>query len=106
VAAILVRSGRTGYMASIRGVSKGVDQWTAGGIPISMLFNMETRHGHLKPVIQKALVELEGPAFKALVASRSAWELEDAFIYPGPIQYFGPTEVCDAITKTLELEQG
>ncbi len=106
VAAILVRSGKTGYMASIRGVSKGIEQWSPGGIPITMLFNMETRHGHLKPVIQKALVELEGPAFKALTASRSQWEIEDAFIYPGPIQYFGPAEVCDVITKTLELEQG
>jgi pyrophosphate--fructose-6-phosphate 1-phosphotransferase len=106
VAAILVRSGRTGYMASIRNVSKGPDHWTAGGIPITMMFNMEQRHGHLKPVIQKALVELEGPAFKALAQSRSKWEVEDAFIYPGPIQYFGPSEVCDAITKTLELEQG
>ncbi len=106
VAAVLVRSGKTGYMASIRGVSKGIDQWAAGGIPITMLFNMETRHGHLKPVIQKALVDLAGPAFRALKASQAKWELEDAFIYPGPIQYFGPTEVCDAITKTLELEQG
>ncbi|HKP95931.1 MAG TPA: diphosphate--fructose-6-phosphate 1-phosphotransferase [Fibrobacteria bacterium] len=106
VAAILVRNGRTGYMASIRNVSKGVDQWSAGGIPITMMFNMEQRHGHLKPVIQKALVELEGPAFKALVQSRAQWEIQDAFIYPGPIQYFGPAEVCDAITKTLELEQG
>jgi pyrophosphate--fructose-6-phosphate 1-phosphotransferase len=106
VAAILVRSGRTGYMASIRNVSKGPDQWTAGGIPITMMFNMEQRHGHLKPVIQKALVELEGPAMKALLANRAKWEVEDAFVYPGPIQYFGPSEVCDAITKTLELEQG
>jgi pyrophosphate--fructose-6-phosphate 1-phosphotransferase len=106
VAAILVRNRRTGYMASIRHISKGPDQWVAGGIPITMMFNMEQRHGHLKPVIQKALVELEGPAFKALAANRSKWELEDAFIYPGPIQYFGPSEVCDAITKTLELEQG
>ncbi len=106
VAAVLVKSGRTGYMASIRNVSKGVDQWAAGGIPISMMFNMEQRHGHRKPVIQKALVELEGPAFKALAAGRSRWEIEDAFIYPGPIQYFGPSEVSDAITQTLELEQG
>lgn len=106
VAAVLVDNGKTGYMASIRGVSKGVDEWQAGGIPISMLFNMEMRHGHQKPVIQKALVDLEGPAFKALVKSRATWALEDAFIYPGPIQYFGPSEVCDAITKTLELEQG
>ena len=106
VAAILIRSGRTGYMASIRNVSKGVDQWSAGGIPITMMFNMEQRHGKQKPVIQKALVDLEGPAFKSLTAGRAQWELEDAFIYPGPIQYFGPSEVCDAITKTLELEQG
>jgi diphosphate-dependent phosphofructokinase len=106
VAALLVRSGRTGYMASIRNVSKGVDQWTAGGIPITMLFNMEQRHGKQKPVIQKALVDLDGPAFKALLAGRAKWEVEDAFIYPGPIQYFGPSEVCDAITKTLSLEQG
>ncbi|MEO6097117.1 MAG: diphosphate--fructose-6-phosphate 1-phosphotransferase [Fibrobacteria bacterium] len=106
VAAILVRSGRTGYMASIRNLSKGIDQWSAGGIPITMMFNMEQRHGHLKPVIQKALVELDGPAFKALLKSRAEWEVQDAFIYPGPIQYFGPSEVCDAITKTLELEQG
>jgi pyrophosphate--fructose-6-phosphate 1-phosphotransferase len=106
VAAILVRSRKTGYMASIRNVSKGPDQWIAGGIPITMMFNMEQRHGHLKPVIQKALVELEGPAFKALLANRARWEVEDAFVYPGPIQYFGPSEVCDAITKTLELEQG
>lgn len=106
VAAILIRSGRTGYMASIRHVSKGVDQWVAGGIPITMLFNMEQRHGKQKPVIQKALVDLDGPAFKALATGRAQWEIEDAFIYPGPIQYFGPSEVCDAITKTLELEQG
>lgn len=106
VAAILVRNGRTGYMASIRNVSQGVDQWAAGGVPITMMFNMESRHGKLKPVIQKALVELEGPAFKALVAGRSQWEVADSFVYPGPIQYFGPSEVCDAITQTLALERG
>lgn len=106
VAALLIRSGLTGYMASIRNVSKGVDQWSAGGIPITMLFNMEQRHGKQKPVIQKALVDLEGPAMKALLAGRPKWEVEDAFVYPGPIQYFGPSEVCDAITKTLALEQG
>ena len=106
VAALLIRSGRTGYMASIRNISKGVDQWQAGGIPITMLFNMEQRHGKQKPVIQKALVDLQGPAMKALEAGRSKWEVEDAFVYPGPIQYFSPSEVCDAITKTLALEQG
>jgi diphosphate-dependent phosphofructokinase len=104
VAALLIRNGKTGYIASIRQVSQGVDQWQAGGIPITMLFNMESRHGKLKPVIQKALVELDGPAFKAFAAARGAWEVEDAFVYPGPIQYFGPSEVCDAITHTLELE--
>lgn len=104
VAAILIRNGKTGYMASIRRVSQGVDQWQAGGIPITMLFNMESRHGKLKPVIQKALVELNAPAFKAFAAKRGEWEIEDAFVYPGPIQYFGPTEVCDAITQTLTLE--
>lgn len=106
VAGVLIRNGKTGYMASIRNLSKGPANWIAGGIPITMLFNMEQRHGKLKPVIQKALVELDSPAFKELVAHRDAWAVEDAFLFPGPIQYFGPAEVCDAITKTLELEQG
>jgi diphosphate-dependent phosphofructokinase len=104
VAAVLIRNGKTGYMASIRKVSRGVDQWEAGGIPITMLFNMESRHGKLKPVIQKALVDLKGPAFQTFAAERKSWEVQDAFVYPGPIQYFGPTEVCDAITQTLALE--
>ncbi len=106
VAGVLIQNGKTGYMASIRNLSKGPANWIAGGIPITMLFNMEQRHGKLKPVIQKALVELDSPAFKELVAHRDAWAVEDAFLFPGPIQYFGPAEVCDAITKTLELEQG
>ena len=106
VAAVLIRNGLTGYMASIRNLSKGPANWVAGGIPITMLFNMESRHGRLKPVIQKALVELTSPAFKELVKHRDAWEVEDAYLFPGPIQYFGPAEICDAITKTLELEQG
>ncbi len=106
VAGVLIRNGKTGYMASIRNLSKGPANWIAGGIPITMLFNMEQRHGKLKPVIQKALVELDSPAFKELVKNRDAWETEDAYLFPGPIQYFGPAEVCDAITKTLELEQG
>jgi pyrophosphate--fructose-6-phosphate 1-phosphotransferase len=106
VAGVLIRNGKTGYMASIRNLSKGPANWIAGGIPITMLFNMEQRHGKLKPVIQKALVELDSPAFKEFVKHRDAWETEDAYLFPGPIQYFGPAEVCDAITKTLELEQG
>lgn len=106
VAAVLIRSGKTGYMASIRNLSQGPAKWAAGGIPITMLFNMESRHGRLKPVIQKALVELASPAFKELVKHRDAWAVEDAYLFPGPIQYFGPAEICDAITKTLELERG
>jgi pyrophosphate--fructose-6-phosphate 1-phosphotransferase len=93
-------------MASIRNLSKGAENWVAGGIPITMLFNMEQRHGKLKPVIQKALVELDGPAFKELAKHRDAWAVEDAYLFPGPIQYFGPAEVCDAVTMTLELEGG
>lgn len=106
VAAVLIRAGKTGYMASIRNLSKGPANWVAGGIPITMLFNMEIRHGKPKPVIQKALVELDGPAFKELAKHRDAWAVEDAFLFPGPIQYFGPAEVCDAVTRTLELEGG
>ncbi len=106
VAAVLIRNGKTGYMASIRNLSKGIEQWEAGGIPITMLFNMESRHGKLKPVIQKALVELKGPAFLELVKHRAEWEIEDSYLFPGPIQYFGPSEICDAITKTLALEMG
>ncbi|HEX2613157.1 MAG TPA: diphosphate--fructose-6-phosphate 1-phosphotransferase [Fibrobacteria bacterium] len=106
VAAVLINNGKTGYMASIRNLSKGPANWVAGGIPITMLFNMEQRHGKLKPVIQKALVELDGPAFKELAKHRDAWAVEDAYLFPGPIQYFGPAEVCDAVTMTLELEGG
>jgi len=106
VAAVLIRDGKTGYMASMRNLSKGVENWEAGGVPITMLFNMELRHGKLKPVIQKALVDLKGPAFGELAEHRAAWEIEDAYLYPGPIQYFGPADICDAITKTLSLEMG
>jgi len=106
VAAVLIRNGKTGYMASIRNLSKGIDHWEAGGIPITMLFNMESRHGKMKPVIQKALVDLKGPAFAELVKHRGEWEIEDSYLFPGPIQYFGPSDVCDAITKTLALEMG
>jgi pyrophosphate--fructose-6-phosphate 1-phosphotransferase len=106
VAAVLIQGGRTGYMASIRNLSAGPAHWIAGGIPITMLFNMESRHGRLKPVIQKALVELDSPAFLEQVKHRDAWEVEDAYLFPGPIQYFGPAEVCDAITQTLTLEKG
>ncbi len=106
VAAVLIRNGKTGYMASIRNLSKGVDRWEAGGVPITMMFNMDSRHGKQMPVIQKALVDLKGPAFQELAKNRAVWEIEDAYLFPGPIQYFGPVDVSDAITKTLSLEMG
>ena len=80
-------------------------EWIAGGVPITMMMNMERRHGEMKPVIQKALVKLDGAPFKKFAACREAWAKETAYVYPGPIQYFGPTEVCDEPTKTLQLEQ-
>ncbi|MBP8789802.1 MAG: diphosphate--fructose-6-phosphate 1-phosphotransferase [Breznakibacter sp.] len=105
VAALLIGAGKTGYMASVRNLTKSADQWIAGGVPITMMMNMERRHGKLKPVIQKALVKLDGAPFRKLADHREEWALNTNYIYPGPIQYFGPSEVCDSCTKTLELEQ-
>lgn len=105
VGALLIGAGKTGYMASVRNLTKSADQWIAGGVPITMMMNMERRHGKMKPVIQKALVRLDGAPFKAFAASRDEWASKTSYVYPGPIQYFGPSEVCDATTKTLELEQ-
>ncbi len=104
-AAALIGAGKTGYMSSVRNTTKPADQWIAGGIPITMMMNMERRHGEDKPVIRKALVELEGAPFKFFAANRAEWAVKTAYVYPGPIQYFGPSEVCDLVTKTLELEQ-
>ena len=101
----LIAAGKTGYMSSIRNTTAPAAEWVAGGIPITMMMNMERRHGEMKPVIQKALVDLEGAPFKAFAANRETWAKETCYIYPGPIQYFGPTEVCDQTTKTLALEQ-
>ncbi len=103
-ASALIGSGKTGYMASCRNISKPVDQWVAGGIPLTMMMNMEHRHGKDVPVIKKALVDLSGKPFQTLVANRDAWAKGVEFRYPGPIQYFGPTEVCDLPTETLTLE--
>ncbi len=105
-ASCLIRSGRTGYMASVRNTTAPADKWIAGGIPITMMMNMEQRDGIMKPVIRKALVRLDGAPFRAYAAMRDEWALTTDYVYPGPIQYFGPTEVCDAPTKTLQLEQG
>ncbi|MBR2360441.1 MAG: diphosphate--fructose-6-phosphate 1-phosphotransferase [Bacteroidaceae bacterium] len=104
-ASMLIANGKTGYMSSVRNTTAPAEEWIAGGVPITMMMNMERRHGEMKPVIQKALVKLDGAPFKAFAAKRDEWALETAYVYPGPIQYFGPTEVCDQPTKTLTLEQ-
>ena len=104
-AAQLIASGKTGYMSLIRNTTAPASEWIAGGVPVTMMMNMERRHGEMKPVIRKALVELDGAPFKALVENRAVWAKETAYVYPGPIQYFGPSEVCDQPTKTLALEQ-
>lgn len=105
-ASCLIRAGKTGYMASVRNTTAPAAEWTAGGIPITMMMNMEQRDGVMKPVIRKALVQLDGAPFLAYAAMRDEWAMTTDYVYPGPIQYFGPSEVCDAPTKTLQLEQG
>ncbi len=105
-AAFLVAEGKTGYMSSVRNTIAPAEEWIPGGVPVTMMMNMEKRHGHMKPVIQKALVELDGAPFKFLVENREKWALESDYLYPGPIQYWGPSEVCDRTTVTLQLEQG
>ena len=104
-AALLIASGKTGYMAIVKNTTARTDEWKAGGVPITMMMNMERRNGEMKPVIRKALVELDGKPFKAFVAQRDQWAKETCYVYPGPIQYWGPAEVCDQPTKTLGLEQ-
>ncbi len=103
-ASCLIAAGVTGYMSSIRGLVKPSVQWVPGGIPITMLFNMERRHGEMKPVIQKALVNLDGKPFKKFAEQRDDWATHTLYLYPGPIQYFGPAEVCDQPTLTLRYE--
>jgi len=104
-ASVLIGAGKTGYMSSVRNTTAPADQWIAGGVPITQMMNMEKRHGHMKPVIQKALVELDGAPFKYFAENRDKWAIETSYLYPGPIQYWGPTEVCDRTTVTLQLEQ-
>ena len=104
-AALLIASGKTGYMAIVKNTTANAENWKAGGVPITMMMNMERRNGEMKPVIRKALVELEGKPFKTFAAQRDEWAKNTCYIYPGPIQYWGPSEVCDQPTKTLELEQ-
>ncbi|MCX4293213.1 MAG: diphosphate--fructose-6-phosphate 1-phosphotransferase [Prevotella sp.] len=101
----LIANGKTGYMAIVKNTTAPADEWIAGGVPITMMMNMERRNGEMKPVIRKALVELDGEPFKAFVAMRDEWARKTCYVYPGPIQYWGPTEVCDKPTMTLALEQ-
>ena len=101
----LIQAGLTGYISSVKNLTKPAVDWVAGGVPLTMMMNMEKRHGKFKPVIQKALVELNGPVFKALEKNRETWAYEDKYVFPGAIQYFGPASVCDITTQTLALEQ-
>ena len=102
----LIANGKTGYMSVIKNTTAPAAEWIAGGVPITMMMNIERRNGQNKPVIRKALVELDGAPFKYFASKRAEWAKETAYVYPGPIQYWGPTEVCDQCTKTLALEQG
>ena len=104
-AAQLIANGKTGYMAIVKNTTAPADKWIAGGVPITMMMNMEKRNGEMKPVIRKALVELDGAPFKCFAAQRDRWAKETCYVYPGPIQYWGPSEVCDQPTMTLALEQ-
>jgi diphosphate-dependent phosphofructokinase len=104
-AANLIGYQKTGYMSSIRNTTAPAAEWIAGGVPITMMMNMERRHGHMKPVIQKALVELDGKPYSYFASQREKWAIETDFVYPGPIQYFGPSDVCDNVSETLKLEK-
>jgi len=101
----LIANGKTGYMAIVKNTTAPTDEWKAGGVPITMMMNMERRNGEMKPVIRKALVELDGKPFQKFAEKRDEWAKETCFVYPGPIQYWGPTSVCDRTTRTLALEQ-
>nr|WP_267512572.1 diphosphate--fructose-6-phosphate 1-phosphotransferase [Borreliella garinii] len=103
-AAILILNGLTGYMSCIKNLNSKPTDWIAGGVPLTMLMNMEERYGVQKPVIKKALVDLEGRPFKEFVENRDKWALNNLYLYPGPVQYFGSSEIVDEITETLKLE--
>ncbi len=100
----LINFGLTGYLSSVRNLTEPANDWVAGGVPLTMMMNMERRHGEMKPVIKKALVELDGPVFKKLEENREDWAMNDRYLFPGAIQYFGPSSVCDITTVTLALE--
>ena len=103
---VLIASGLTGYLSSVKNLTSPADKWVAGGVPLTMMMNLEQRHGSKKPVIKKALVELDGKPFKEFAANREEWAVKTAYLFPGAIQYYGPGEVCDQPTVTLKLERG
>ncbi|MDR0757364.1 MAG: diphosphate--fructose-6-phosphate 1-phosphotransferase [Tannerella sp.] len=104
-ASCMINAEKTGYMVSVGNTTAPADQWTAGGVPFTMMMNMEMRGNKYIPVIQKALVRLDGAPFKEFTSKRDEWAIKTDYIYPGPIQYFGPAEVCDQPTITLKLEK-
>jgi pyrophosphate--fructose-6-phosphate 1-phosphotransferase len=101
---VLIASGLTGYLSSVKNLTAPAQQWAAGGVPLTMMMNLEQRHGSKKPVIKKALVDLNGNPFKTFTEKRDLWAEKTCYLYPGAIQYFGPPEVCDTTTVTLRLE--
>ncbi len=101
----LINFGLTGYLSSVRNLTAPASDWIAGGVPLTMMMNMEKRHGEMKPVIQKALVRLDGPVFKQLQDNREDWAMNDRYLFSGAIQYFGPSSVADITTVTLQLER-
>ena len=103
---MLIQYGYTGYLSKVSNLSKPAEEWVAGGMPITKMMNIERRHGEDKPVIRKALVELDGAPFKYFEAHRKEWSENTCYLFPGAIQYYGPTEVCDLTTRTLALEKG
>lgn len=104
IASLLIINGKTGYMACVKNLSKPVEEWVGYGIPLTMMMTMEQRHGKLKPVIKKALVDLNGKPFKTFKSKRDKWAIQTSYVYPGPIQYFGPDEICNIPTITIRLE--
>ena len=101
---VLISSGLTGYISSVKNLTAPAEQWIAGGVPLTMMMNLEHRHGAQKPVIKKALVDLDGKPFKAFASKRGEWAVKTSYIFPGSIQYFGPPEVCDQPSITLKIE--
>ena len=102
---MLIQYGYNGYLSKVSNLQAPAEQWIAGGMPITKMMNIERRNGEDKPVIRKALVELDGKPFKYFAAHRDEWSKETCFVFPGAIQYYGPSEVCDITTRTLALEK-